>query len=351
MESDLSASRITEALRSGGSLAPDASVVDVAASAVGTGQMASCVRLELGFDRETDAPACVIAKIPSGDPASRQAGAAGAYETEVRFYQQLANAVSIRTPRCYYAEIGPEPAEFLLLLEDLAPAEQGDQLAGCTPEEAELAVVEAAGLHGPTWGRRELRDAHAWLVRAYVGTGAAGMGDAMATLYPMFAARYDGRLEPDVVALGERLVPKLEDYYRNTGPESVIHGDFRLDNLLFGRGAGAPPIAVVDWQTHLWGDPLSDVSYFIGAGLLPEDRRKHEGDLVEAYRQALTSLGVDISSDDCWQRYRLHAIAGWHMAVFASMVVVQTDRGDDMFCVMANRHGQQILDLETESLL
>jgi hypothetical protein len=39
------------------------------------------------------------------------------------------------------------------------------------------------------------------------------------------------------------------------------------------------------------------------------------------------------------------------MAVFASMVVVQTDRGDDMFCVMANRHGQQILDLETESLL
>ena len=71
MESDLSARRITEALRSGGSLAPDASVVDIAASAVGTGQMASCVRLELRFDRETDAPSCVIAKIPSGDVASR----------------------------------------------------------------------------------------------------------------------------------------------------------------------------------------------------------------------------------------------------------------------------------------
>jgi hypothetical protein len=349
--SDLSAERITAALRGGGSLAPDAAVVDVGASAVGTGQMASCVRLELRYDGATDAPSRVVAKIPATDAQSRQAGSSGAYETEVRFYEELAGRVSIRTPRCYYAEVGPAPGEFLLLLVDLAPAEQGDQLAGCTPAQAELAVVEAAGLHAPTWGRRELRDKHAWLVRAFVGTGAAGMGGVMASLYPMFCERYDGRIEPDVAALGERLIPKLEDYYANTGPESVIHGDYRLDNLLFGTAEGGPPIAVVDWQTHLWGDPLSDVSYFIGAGLLADDRRAHERALVESYRSALAAAGVDISAEECWTRYRLHAIAGWHMAVFASMVVVQTDRGDDMFMVMANRHGQQILDLETESLL
>jgi hypothetical protein len=85
--------------------------------------------------------------------------------------------------------------------------------------------------------------------------------------------------------------------------------------------------------------------------MVPEDRRAHERDLVESYRKAMNAQGASIGAEECWERYRLHAISGWHMAVFASMVVVQTDRGDDMFCTMANRHGRQILDLETESLL
>lgn len=347
----LSPARLTEALRSGGSLQHSVSVAEVGAQQVGTGQMASCVRLVLRYDGETDAPATVVAKIPAVDEASRRAGAAGAYETEVRFYQDLAPLVSIRTPRCYAAEIGPEPGEFLLLLEDLAPAEQGDQLAGCSPAQAELAVVEAAGLHAPTWGATELKDRHDWLVRSMVGTGAPGMGGIVATLYPMFCERYAGKLDPEVVELGHRIVPKMEAYYADPGPASVIHGDYRLDNLLFGTSAGGAPVAVVDWQTHLWGDPISDVSYFIGAGLVTEDRRAHERALVEAYRQALAAKGVTIGADECWHRYRLHAVAGWHMALFASMVVVQTERGDDMFCTMANRHGRQMLDLETEALL
>jgi aminoglycoside phosphotransferase (APT) family kinase protein len=177
------------------------------------------------------------------------------------------------------------------------------------------------------------------------------MGPIMQSLYPAFCERYDGRIETDVVAVGERLVGRLEHYYADAGPESVIHGDYRLDNLLFGTTGGGPPIAVVDWQTHLWGDPLADVSYFIGAGLVADDRRAHERELVESYRQAMAAMGVTLDADECWTRYRLHAIAGWHMAVFAAMVVVRTDRGDEMFCTMANRHGRQILDLDTESLL
>ena len=347
----LTPERITEALRAGGSLPSSVSVVDVDATQVGTGQMASCVRLALRFDGETDAPTTVVAKIPATDVASRAAGSAGAYETEVRFYEQLAPQVTIRTPYCYFAEIGPEPGDFLLLLEDLAPAEQGDQLTGCSPSEAEIAVVEVAGLHAPTFGDPKVRDAHPWLVRAMVGTGARGMGPIMQSLYPSWCERYAGRVDPEVVALGERIVPKLETYYAMDGPESVTHGDYRLDNMLFGTGEGGPPVAVVDWQTHFWGDPLADVSYFIGAGLVPDDRRVHERALVEAYRAAMAAKGVALGEDECWHRYRLHAIAGWHMSVFAAMVVVRTDRGDEMFCTMANRHGRQMLDLETESLL
>ena len=347
----LTPARITEALRSSGSLPDRVSVTDLTTAQVGTGQMASCVRLELTLDGAADLPTTVVAKIPAQDMQSRRAGSAGAYETEVRFYQQLAAKVSMRTPQCFHAEVGPEPGDFLLLLEDLAPAEQGDQVAGCSPEHAERAVVEAAGLHAPTWGDTSVRDNHPWLVRAMVGTGARGMGPIMGSLVPAFHERYDGRIDPEVVALGERIMGKLESYYANEGPESVIHGDYRLDNMLFGTDEGGPPVAVVDWQTHLWGDPISDVSYFIGAGLVADDRREHERDLIAAYCGALTSSGVSLDVDMCWDRYRLHAISGWHMAVFASMVVVRTDRGDEMFCTMANRHGQQMLDLETESLL
>ena len=39
------------------------------------------------------------------------------------------------------------------------------------------------------------------------------------------------------------------------------------------------------------------------------------------------------------------------MAVAASMMVVQTERGDEMFLTMARRHGAQILDLDALELL
>jgi len=35
----------------------------------------------------------------------------------------------------------------------------------------------------------------------------------------------------------------------------------------------------------------------------------------------------------------------------ASMRVERTDRGDEMFRVMAERHGQQVIDLASEELL
>jgi aminoglycoside phosphotransferase (APT) family kinase protein len=60
------------------------------------------------------------------------------------------------------------------------------------------------------------------------------------------------------------------------GPRAVQHGDYRLDNMLFGTAEGGHPLAVVDWQTVVWGPPAFDASYFLGAGLPVDDRRRHE---------------------------------------------------------------------------
>ena len=59
-------------------------------------------------------------------------------------------------------------------------------------------------------------------------------------------------------------------------PMTVTHGDYRLDNMLFGDETGGYPLAVVDWQTPGRGVGLSDASDFLGVGLLPERTPSHE---------------------------------------------------------------------------
>ena len=123
----------TELLRANGY--PAAQVVRFAAEPVGTGQMGRCVRFRLELAGEAaGAPHSLVGKFPSLDPLSRQTGVQlRNYAREIYFYRELAARIPIAKPRCYYGEIAGEGPEFALILEDLAPARQGDQLAGCSP--------------------------------------------------------------------------------------------------------------------------------------------------------------------------------------------------------------------------
>lgn len=312
---------------------------------VGTGQMADSVRYTL----EPDGTSVVI-KFAAADDTSRQTGATlRSYEIEVRFYQELAATVGIRTPACYYGAVEPEGGWFTLVLEDLAPAQQGDQMAGCTVDQAALALEELVKLHAPRWGDDALT-ALDWFHRS---EQAAGTGMIVTMLLPGFVERYEPRLDPAHLALAEQVATGLPNLMGGRrGPLTVTHGDYRLDNMLFGTAAGGPPLAVVDWQTCTTGPALADASYFIGAGLLPEDRRKHEEELVREYHRGLVASGVDdLDWNTCWTDYRRYSFTGLVMAIAASMLVERTDRGDDMFMTMASRHSTQALDLEATEFL
>jgi aminoglycoside phosphotransferase (APT) family kinase protein len=173
-----------------------------------------------------------------------------------------------------------------------------------------------------------------------------------ATLLDTFEQRYADRVEPDHLELARRTLTRLPALSIDQ-PDTwtVQHGDYRLDNLLFGAGDGAAPIAVVDWQTVLHGPGVSDLSYFIGAGLTTEDRRTHERALVDEYRGRMAADGVELDPDWLWLQYRQHSLDGLAMAVGAAVMVAQTDRGDDMFLTMVRRHSAHGLDLEVESVL
>jgi Phosphotransferase enzyme family len=314
---------------------------------IGNGNVATSLRLIPTWDRPTPAPASVVAKVPSSEEASRATGfATRTYELEAAFYNQLAGTVWVNRPTCYLARFDPDSLGYVVLLEDLAPAEAGDQIAGCSPDDAAAAMPELAALHAPRWGDPALLDLD-WLDRP-TPQAARGMADFIPTLFSGFVDRYRARIEPEVLDLSERFMASIEGYLSDRpDPWTVVHGDFRLDNLLF----GGPRVVVVDWQTVKIGTGLSDVGYFIGSALLPEDRRQHEAKLVRAYHGFLTDLGVDLPWADCWQAYRRYCFDGLLMAIAASMLVAQTARSDDMFMAMVNRHGRQALDLGSEDFL
>jgi aminoglycoside phosphotransferase (APT) family kinase protein len=289
--------------------------------------------------------------LASDDPVSRATGAAQQiYRKEVEFYRRVVQTVDIRTPRCWLADIDEPGETFFLVMEDVTPAVQGDQLAGCGVAQAALALGELAKLHAPRWADPSLGDL-AFLADPAIDR-AAMMQALYSAVWPGFRERYGTRLAPELTAVAARFEPRVGAWIAGTsGPLTVTHGDYRLDNMLFGTGANAPPLAVVDWQTVARGLGTGDAAYFLGAGLLVAERRTHERDLLRAYWEALRARGVtDYAWDTCWRDYRRTAFAGLLMAVVASMIVVQTARGDDMFLAMASRHAQQILDLESEAL-
>jgi aminoglycoside/choline kinase family phosphotransferase len=342
---------VTDALRAAG-LLEGAAVVEVEQTPVGTGQMCDSVRLTLRYDAPTDAPSTVIAKLPAADETSRATALSlRSYENEVRFYQELAPDLPIRTPKVFHADIDVETASFILLLEDMAPARQGDQLAGCSPEVAKVAVDELVRLHAPRWDDPTLAEKE-WLHRD-PATGRQFMLMLLPTLWDGFRERYAADLGPETHEAGEALFTHLEAYLTaDTEPWTIVHGDYRLDNLLFDPTPGGVPVTVVDWQTVTHGPALQDVAYFIGAGLVHDDRRVAEQDLVRSYHAGLIAHGVSgYDWDRCWRDYRRGTWAGLIMAVAASMLVERTDRGDQMFLTMAARHSRHALDLDAPAVI
>lgn len=325
-------------------------VVSVESKSIGTGQVGDNVRFRLVWgDPDPALPATVIGKFPSQSEISRAtAVAVDTYVREIGFYRDLQHQVRIRTPHVHHVGWNPDTHDFVVMMEDISPAEQGDQLAGCGPTQAELVVDQAVGLHAPTWGRIDEYAELDW-IHPPDPERAAGLGAMYALCAPGFADRYRGRLSDADLALGDTLVasfPRLFEVIATwaaaNGGYCVVHADYRLDNMLFGVPPNSPALTVVDWQTVAIGIGPADIAYFCGAGMLPADRQLHERSLVDRYAAAMRAAGVELSDATAWDGYVLGSAGGYLMALLASQIVERTDRGDEMFAVMAERHAAQV---------
>lgn len=341
---------LTDALREAGVL-PRGRVREVRWRTIGTGKIGDNVRYDLLYDGAPEsAPSSVVAKLPAADATARaSAGAQGLYRREVCFYREIASRAPIRTPAVHLTAMDANGVDFVILMEDLAPAEPGDQIAGCRPERADLVLREAAKLHGPMAGDPIL--GAEWVMQA-TPEGVALVQAMLQEMWPGFAGRFERAITPEGARLGERFTKSFPEWTLGFfGPETLVHGDYRLENMLFGTESGGPPIAVVDWQSVQRSCPLVDVAYFLGAGLSIEDRRAHERELVETYRRSLARLGVEITPADCWSLYRRSALHGILITVLGCMLSGRDERGDRMFAVMIERHLQHSIDLGCEEFL
>jgi hypothetical protein len=312
---------------------------------IGTGQVGETVRFVL--EGQGDLPGSVVGKFASTDPVSKQTGIQlQNYVKEVFFYNEISSSVDIQTPGIYYADIIQETHDFAIIMEDLAPGVPGDQIRGCSVDQAAIALEQLAKLHGPRWGDNSLQ------AFELLGPGDSVEPNPTKSIYQMvqsgFIDRYASRLSSSDHAMVQNVGERIEKYVDFDGQKTLIHIDYRLDNMMFD---GPYPLAVVDWQSISFGSAFNDVSYFMGTSLTPDDRAKNEEALLKLYLTGLSSYGVDIKWNNAWELYRRYAPAGLIMAVIASMIVGETERGNSMFMAMAARSSAMSEQLQSIDLL
>lgn len=313
---EVDATWLTEAFRLAG-LPEVAAVAAEPLEGVHGGLMGDLRRLTLTWDGEDPGlPQSVILKMPTQVEGNRAfAVAFGQYAAECGFYTEVAPHTEIRVPRCWYGTADATGDNFVLLLEDVGHLETVDPVGGLSLERAEAAIDELASLHAKWWGDASL-DTKSWLphsdpdaLRGYGAMAAASLPAFVDATDDLLTAQ-DHDLCHRFVAEYDTLVPDEDDAtHPLRGPETLIHRDFHLGNMLFD---GDQPV-VYDWGNIAKGAGFYDVAYFLAGALTEESSLRHSPDLLARYRNALADGGVEMEDD---------AFEAWHKvgALFCLLV-------------------------------
>src|ERR1700753_1548536 len=206
-------------------------------------------------------PQTMIGEFVTANPAVRQLLARfGGHANEILFYRRIAAQSPIRTPRFYGAMLAEDHASFLLLLEDCRDAGVGDQQVGATSAQAKSVLAALAGFHGAWWNRLD----HP----VFADMQRPGEGLDMATLFrnawPVFQKRFGDFLPARLRERGADCFVAAGDLSRRLtlAPRTLLHGDLRLDNLLFVGDSACPEPIFIDWQALAPGRGPLDVAYF-----------------------------------------------------------------------------------------
>lgn len=349
---DVTVDWLTQTVRGAGF---DATVAGFTRRAMGegVGMMTAIELVDLDYG-EGEGPRTVVVKLPALNDANRAVAVAfDLYRREVLFYRNVADRTSAGTPRVLLAEVD-SAEDFVLVLEDLSEYRLGDQIIGCDLGDAEIAVTTLAKLHAPFWNDvatpeldfipYETPSTHGDALREGSRVGWDAMVDVFGDAVPAFMRAVKDRFLAAVPAMQQWLV---------TAPTTIAHGDFRLDNLFYGRTPGHEPMVVIDWQGSLRSKGVRDVAYLLSQSMPTGLRREHERDLVGLWQRTLVAEGVaDYSPEQAWEDYRRAVLALWTVVVvIAGTLDSSNDRGRAWMTEMIRRSAATIDDLGLLDLL
>jgi aminoglycoside phosphotransferase (APT) family kinase protein len=147
------------------------------------------------------------------------------------------------------------------------------------------------------------------------------------------------------------VVEEIGDWLGRNMPESaestIVHGDYRLGNVMMADRAPAELVAIFDWELSTIGDPLADVGYLTVTWVEPDDPQ----DTMFANLNAVTRAGGFLTREEMISRYEersgrsmsalnwYQALALWKAAVFmeGNYKRFQSGHSDDEYLALFDR--------------
>lgn len=313
------------------------------------GQLA---RLHLRFSRpQPTLSSTMVAKLHAPDePLRAKTRPFMPDKCEILFYQQLARETPLRIPHCYFSAMSVTDGKYVRILEDLTPAKVGDQIKGSTAEETSLALRAIAGFHAHWWQNEKL-EKFDWLTGSPTNSDSITpwVLDQYRKAFPIFLKKAGILLTNAAKAFGEQLPERLTNNPQHRRPpRTLVHGDFRLENVFFGDSLGKSGFAVIDWQDISRGEGVWDVAWFIGGCLQVTSKRQvEERQLLKIYHETLKANGVSgYAFDTCWEDYRFAMSRYFVQAVLmVASLNPENDRENRLARAVAERFIAAITDL------
>jgi hypothetical protein len=239
-----------------------------------------------------------------------------------------------------------EGDDYVLILEDINPARFGDEVNGCTIKDAERAITALANSQKQWWQHPKLETMD-WMpyVNAPVHQSAEGSyNQAWDPFVQMFGDYVPASVMPTCEAMKTHVIDLLNIF--EPPPRTIIHGDYRLDNLFFDHPDGSEVLAI-DWQISSRGRGMFDVAYFISSSLDPEPRRAHEERLVRMWYDIVTDGGSkEYSWDEAFLNYRQGVLyTNIYTVVGIGTLDAANERGMALFHKWMSRRMSAIEDL------
>jgi len=340
---DLTPAWLTDMLRSNGVLDDVTSVATVEVAPFGSAEsmMSSLHRVTLSFDGDTDAPSTLVVKLASPSEAQRfVAGLFKFYEREIRFYNEIAPQVTITVPRCYRADFDPEDQSFVLVLEELEGKRQVDQIEGMSYDDALTAVIELADLHAPFWGKNLDAEAETFL-RFDTPMLHAVLPDHMAGDWEKVRSKLVDELPTEVVEMYDNRRENTGKILRGmNGSDTLCHGDYRADNLLFNADGS---VIALDYQLGAVAHGMTDVAYLISQSVEEHVTATRGDDLIRAYLGRLASHGIELDFDAAMDPYRAGLV--FYLSIPVGLLTFEhvPERADRLARTMLRRASAEVL--------